>query len=472
MLGRRKRLRQPTLFIRRDEIPEPPGAAFYRKLNALLAKHDFDRRAEALCAPYYARTGRPSTPIGVVIRMLLFGFLEGIGSQRGIAARCADSLSARIFLGCEITEPTPCHSTLSRTRQRLPLEVFFELFAMVVEIARKEGLLRGKTLGVDATFLEGNAALKSLQHKEEGESWKEFVRKIYMEENPEADEPTDDELRRFDRQRQDKRLSNRDWESPVDPDARIAKLKDGRTHMAYKAEHAVELGSGMILAAEVYTADTPDTTSIEQTLQAADKVAIKADTEPAEEVVADKGYHKAETLSRLQHVKGWRTYIPEKRLRHKRRWTDKPSEHEEAYRANRRRCLGARGKRLQRKRSVVCERTFAHVCDTGGSRRVWLRGLTEVRKWYLVRVMGYNLAVILRLLFGLASPRSLTRVVCLFYFVIVTVYLHTTSLFGRLGRMLGFVTPVCRYSALRGPNYRRTLFDLKPCPKPACATGC
>ena len=265
-MGKRKQ-RQEALFLMADELPKSAGHPFYEKLNELLAEADFDRWIERRCAQYYdqeERRGQPSIPPGVYFRMLLVGYFEEIDSQRGIAWRCADSLSLRQFLGIPLHERTPDHSTLSHTRQRLPPEVFDEVFQFVLSIAAEKKLLSGKTVGVDSTLLEANAAMKSIVRRDTGEDWKQYVTRLMREEGAiEADhEPTDEEIRRFDKARKNKKVCNEEWVSPTDPESRIAQMKDGRTHLAYKAEHVVDLKSDLILAAEIRPATDADTDTL------------------------------------------------------------------------------------------------------------------------------------------------------------------------------------------------------------------
>jgi transposase len=419
-LGRR-RPKQQDLFIATQDLPTAPGHAFYDRLNRLLAEAGFDAFVEQLCAPYYAEAlGRPSIPPSSYFRMLFIGYFEGLDSQRGIAWRCADSRSLQAFLGYLPTESTPDHSSLTRVRQRLPEAVHEQVFAFVLGIAHRHGLLAGKTLAVDSTLLEANAAMKSIVRKDTGEDWKAYLTRLAQAAG--ITEPTAEDLRRFDRQRQDKKVSNDEWHSPTDPDSRIAKLKDGTTHLAYKAEHAVDLESNLVVAAQVYPTDRGDAQTLVPTLLEAQINLVRAgsDTEVSE-VVADKGYHAAETLAECAR---WqvRTYIPEKRLPHRRQWADKPAAWAEAYRANRRRVRGARSKRLQRQRSERVERSFAHSCETGGARRSWLRGLVNVTKRYLIHVAALNLGVVLRRLFGIGTPRSLqgaAAALCAWFFALV-----------------------------------------------------
>ena len=236
-LGKRKP-KQDELFIPTAKLATGPGHPFYAKLNAVLADAGFDEFVEALCAPYYKEGGRPGIPPGVYFRMLLIGYFEGLDSQRGIAWRCADSLALRTFLGFAITEDTPVHVSMTMIRQRLPESVYDKVFVFVLSMLEEKGLLRGKAVAIDATTLEANAAMKSIVRKDSGEDWKEYLQGLAKAEG--IENPTEVDLRRLDRGRTDKKVSNEQWESPSDPDSRIAKMKDGRTHLAYKAEHAVE----------------------------------------------------------------------------------------------------------------------------------------------------------------------------------------------------------------------------------------
>jgi len=404
-MGRRPEQQQAALWIATTDLPHSPGHVFYDKLNALLAEAGFDRHVEDLCRPYYADgRGRDSIPPGVYFRMLLVGYFEGLDSQRGIAWRCADSLSLRAFLGIPLNEATPDHSSLTKIRQRLPLDVHQRVFVFVLRIAQEKKLLRGKTVAVDSTTLEANAAMKGITRRDTGEDWKEYLKRL-MAEQEGVEDPTDEEIRRFDKGRQ-KKVSNKEWESPVDPDSRIAKMKDGTVHLAYKAEHAVDLDSEFVLAAAVYTADQSDpSTLVDSVLQAQVNLVLAGSEQEVEEAVADKGYHKAETLADCEAC-NTRTYIPEPKGRGY-NWEDKPEAWRKATAANRRRTKGARSKRLQKRRSELVERSFAHVCDTGGGRRTWLRGLVDVSKRYVLQVAAHNLGLLMRKLFGVGKPRVL-----------------------------------------------------------------
>jgi transposase-like protein DUF772/DDE family transposase len=422
MLGRR--VPPPTdLVIALKDLPPPPANPFYQRLNQVLDEAGFDPFVDDLCRPYYFEGfGRPGVPPGVYFRMLFFGYFEGLGAQRALAWRCSDSRSAQAYLGVPPHQATPDHSSLSKIRQRLPERVHEQVFTFVLKLAEDRGLLPGKTVGVDSTLLEANASMKTIVQRASGDDWKSYLRKLAAAEG--IANPTEEELRRFDQKRPNKKVTNEEWVSSSDPDSRIAKMKDGTTHLAYKAEHVVDLETELILAAVVYPADQPDSSTLLESVVSAQvnlmeaesgttlaEVAAQGDAAvanltPIAEAAADKGYHKAETLAESATL-GVRTYIPEARRTQRRVWTDKPPAWERAYRANRRRVRGQRSKRLQKLRSEKVERTFAHVCETGGARRSWLRGLVEVGKRYLMQVAGHNLGVIMRRVFGKGTPRSL-----------------------------------------------------------------
>ena len=404
-LGKRKRQQQEA-WVATCDLPQSPGHPFYQKLNGLLAEAKFDDYVEELCRSYYADgVGRPGIPPGVYFRMLLVGYFEGLDSQRAIAWRCSDSRSLQRFLGYSITDPTPEHSSLTVIRQRLPLAVHEHVFAKVLQIAQDKKLLHGKTTAVDSTLIEAEAAMKSIVRRDSGDDWKEYVKKLAAAEG--IENPTDEDLRKFDKKRKGKKVSNDEWHNPHDPDARIAKMKDGRTHLAYKTEHAVDLKSDLVLAAPVYHADESDTQTLPQTLAMAQaNLMVAGSDEEIKDAVADKGYHSNESVTWCRSL-GIRTYIPERESRHGRRWTDKAPEEKSAVYGNRRRVRGRRGKALGRLRSEYTERSFAHTCETGGARRSRLRGLIKVAKRYLMYVAARNLGVIMRAIFGIGTPRSL-----------------------------------------------------------------
>ena len=497
-LRRRARQRQQSLWIASDDLEAAPRNRFYEALDRLLAEGDFDRVSEDVCAPYYQSEhtpGRPSIPPGVYFRMLLVGYFEGIESERGICWRCADSLSLRAFLGLSLSERVPDHSSLSRIRSRLPVSVFTTVFELVLDIVAKHGLLSGRVMGIDSTFMRADASMKAIVRRDSGEGYREFITRLASEDAGRA--VSAEEARAFDRTRV-KRTSNREWVSSTDADARIARLKDGRTRLAYKTEHVLDLETQALLSARILPADAGDSETLVSGVAAANAqlARIQANANPdaitaaspagseivadaaagserdpvaapdttstlaspatpeADEddpppdapgggttprapagasstlendadapalesavndqrVVADKGYHKARCIRELKEA-GYRTVIPERAQRGKRRWRDKGGRatalavYQNAWRTQR-----ALGKRWLRKRGEVVERSFAHTLDTGGSRRTRLRGLANVQKRYSITAAAANLGLVLRTLLGYGTPRGLhDRVRC------------------------------------------------------------
>jgi transposase len=476
-LGRRSEERQGEFWVATQQLPLSPGHVFYEKLNGLLAEAGFDEWAEAQCKPYYAKAGRPGIPPGVYFRMLLVGYFEGIGSQRGIAWRCSDSLSLRKFLGVPPTEESPDHSSLSVIRDRLPVDIHNAMFIWVLKLAREKKLLDGKTVAVDSTTLEANAAMKSIVRRDTGEGWQEYLTGLMREAGTIGPDetPTIDEMKRFDKSREGKKVSNNDWQSPSDPDSRIAKMKDGTTHLAYKAEHTVDLKTEMILSAEIYHADAGDTLTLEDSVRTAHVNLEESGSDvQIEDAVADKGYHSAETVTTFAEHTPYRTYIAEPKLPAGRShiWTDKPPEQKDAVNANRRRIRGNRGRRLQRQRSELVERTFAHVCETGGARRTWLRGIDKVRKRYVISAMAHNLGRLMRELFGMGTPRGLQKGAELLDAFLCTIYLALLAAWRFLARLWSPAPKFRSTSTIRRPARRRPAGHPRDRRNMSFSTGC
>ncbi len=402
---RRKRERQQDLWIATSDVVETPANAFYDRLNQILDEHKFDAKVERLCRKFYKDSpyGRPSVAPGVYFRSLLIGYFEGLDSERGIAWRTGDSLSLRKFLGYALDEATPDHSTISRTRRLYWLETHKAVFRWVLKILNEEGLVNGRTVSIDATTLEANAALKSIVRRDNGQSYNDYLKELAKAAG--IENPTREQLARLDRKRK-KKGSNQEWMSPSDPDARITKMKDGRTHLAHKAEHAVDLTSGALLAVTLQPANQGDTTTIHRTLAEAQTAARQINEQGVEEVVADKGYHSGAVLKDV-HEQEVRSYIPEPE-RGRRNWQGegKAEEPKRTY-ENRRRVRGDRNKRLQKLRSELTERSFAHLYETGGMRRVHLQGRKNILKRLLVHGAAFNLSLILRQSMGVGKPRQL-----------------------------------------------------------------
>ena len=404
---------QGSIWIDTSALRSSSGHPFYERLNEVLKRHGFDDFVEKLCAEYYAeKMGRRSIAPGIYFRMLMVGYFEGLDSERGIAWRAADSLALRSFLGLALGENPPDHSSVSRTRRLMEIETHQEVFDWMLKVLAVEGLLKGKTLGVDATTLEANAALKSIVRRDTGESYEEFLRRLAKESGIET--PTRAQLARLDRKRP-KKGSNADWEHPEDEDAKIGKMKDGRTHLLHKAEHATDMETGAVVAVCLSDGDEGDTMSLPWTLMTAQENLKKAahdeaarenmSKELAGEVVADKGYHSNDELVHLED-EGVRSYVSEPE-RGERRWAGKPVEKLAVY-ANRRRIRSERGRALMKLRGEIVERGFAHCYESGAMRRLHLRGRTNILKRLLVHVGGFNLSLVMRELFGCGTPRGMS----------------------------------------------------------------
>jgi len=424
-LGKRKDVAQP-LFVSTADLPGVKPNPFYDTVNKVLSAHHFDAFVEPLCAKFYKdNVGRPGLAPGIYFRCLLVGYFEGLDSERGIAWRCADSKSLGLFLGYAIDQQTPDHSTISRTRRLIDLETHQEVFAYLLKILANHDLIEGKTIGVDSTTLEANAALRSIVRRDNGQKYQEFLTDLAKQSGIET--PTREDLAKLDRKRKNKG-SNDDWQNPYDPDAKITKMKDGTTHLAHKAEHAVDMDSGVILAVNICDAAAGDTRTICDTInQASENLrAIKDDARVSEkisdawasEAVADKGYHSNDTMCDLSEMQ-LRSYISEPD-RGRRNWSASSANEEDASKlldardatyANRRRIKGKRGRALMRKRGELLERSFAHNYETGAMRRLHLRHRENIAKRVLIHTAGFNLGLLMRVKYGLIKPRRLSDAV-------------------------------------------------------------
>lgn len=403
----RQRASQGQMMVLWDELPRSPGHVFYDRLSAVLADTGFDAFVEAVCQPYYAPVmGAPSLPPGRYFRMHLIGYFEGIASERGLEWRCADSLSLRDFLGLELRQGVPDHSWLSRTRARLPLEVHEQVFAWVLERLAERGLVTGERIGVDASTMEANAAMRTIRRRDTGETYREMLARMAEESGIET--PSAAELKQFDRTRKGKRTSNTEWASATDPDAKITRMKDGRTRLAYKPEHAVDLDTEAIVAAEIQPADQGDTTTVEGTLAAAarglDAAGCAPTADAPAELVADKGYHSRAVLKDLADGP-WQTRIAEPKPRDVQRWCGDLDAKRAVY-ANRARLRSGIGKQTLKLRAEKVERSFELTLDRGGMRHTRLRGRDNVQKRYLMQVAAYNLGLIMRQLLGAGTPKE------------------------------------------------------------------
>jgi len=398
------------MWVETASLRSSGGHPFYERLNKILDGGEFDGFAEKSCESFYSKTGRPGLAPGVYFRLLMVGYFEGIDSERGIAWRVADSLALRQFLGFELHESTPDHTTISRTRRLIDLETHQTVFGWVLRILAEQGLLKGNTISIDGTTLEANAALRSIVHRGTGEAYNEFLKKLAAESGIET--PTREQLAKLDRNRP-RKGSNEEWESPQDPDSRIVKMKDGRTHLAHKAEHAVDLETGAVVAVVLHPATAGDTQTVRETLcEAGENICAAAAETPSSgvsaegpvELVLDKGYHSNEVLRTL---KDWnvRSYCSEPD-RGRRRWSGKEAERDAVY-GNRRRISGERGKGLLRQRGEKVERCFAHMYETGAMRRTHLRRHPNILKRLLIHAAAFNLGLLMRGIAGCGTPRQL-----------------------------------------------------------------
>ena len=400
----RRRATQASMWVATRDLPRSAAPPFYRRLNQILERAAFDAYVERLCRRCYAdEVGRPGLAPGRYVRMLLLGYFEGLDSERAIAWRAADSLSVRSFLGLELHAAAPDHSTVSRPRRLIDIETHQAVFTWVLQRLAAANLVKGKTIGIDATTLEANAALRSIVRRDTGAGYEECLTRLAQASGIAT--PTREDVARRDRQRKHKG-SNDDWQHPYDPDAKITKMKDGRTHLAHKAEHAVDLETGAVVAVTVQDANAGDTTTSRETLiDAAEKIElVVSDGDGLEEVVGDKGYHSKQALVDLEAV-GLRSYISEPD-RGRRHWKKPPEARDPVYR-NRRRIRAERGKRLLRQRGERLERPFAHLSETGRMRRVHLRGHGNILKRVLLHACALNLGLLMRTLCGVGTPRSL-----------------------------------------------------------------
>ncbi len=397
--------RQGDLWVATSEI-KTPSHPFFGKLNEILAANDFDAKVETLCEKHYAnKNGRPSIPPGRYFRMVMVGYFECISSERGLAWRFDDSLSLKSFIGLGPADAAPDHSSLSIVRRRLPIEVFRAVNRLVLEILKKSNLLKGRALALDASTMDANAAMRTIVRRDTNESYAGYVERLRRSGRARADARR---RRPFRPQARGPVDLEQGLKSPIDPDAKIARTKDGRTHLAYK-RNMRDVETGAIVAATVNAADESDHATSVATLTSV--VATFDELEiPSENftVIADKGYHSESVIAGCATA-GIKTCIAEPIVRGKRRWVSKPQIAHRSWQQNRRRIRSDHGKRLLRKRGKMVERSFAHLLDTGGLRRTHLRGRENNEKRYLLQVSAFNLGLVMRKLCGFGTPKGLAE---------------------------------------------------------------
>jgi transposase len=400
----------PALWIATSDLPVTPANGFYQRLGRALTKRQFGDAVRRLCAPFYdmdaSKGGQPGIDPEVYFKMQMVGFFENIPAERAIAARCADSFAIRAFLHYELTERTPHHSSFTVIRQRLPLDVYTQVFALILAALHDEHLLRGKHLAIDTSVLEANASLRSLEHRLTGEKYRQYVKRLAKAAGVDTTDPR--AVSTFDRKRPGRTTSNDEWQHPHDPDAKIGPDKKGVTRMIYKPEHVVDLETGAIVEVELKPGDEPDAKELTDRVRAVEENLNAALGEPPgvarlETVVGDMGYCAVEALVELQNA-GLRTAIPDP-VRH--RHVEKlPPEQRHALRAAKRTCASASGRWLMNHRGEFCERSFVHVLDYGGARRTTLRGRENILKRYLLQAACLNLSILLRATLGIGTLKQ------------------------------------------------------------------
>jgi transposase len=412
MFERRKsKPKQQELWIVAGELPSATPDAFYRRIHRTLEGMNFAQRVWTICQSSYAdasKGGRPGIDPVVYLKMLMVGFFENIGSERGIASRCADSLSIRGFLGYSLTEGTPDHSSLSVIRQRLSLPQIEAMHRVLLEALQQHGLLKGRKTGIDSSIMEANASLRGLEHRNTREDYWDYVKRLATEAGIDASDTK--AVRRFDRQRPGRKSSNQEWHNPHDPEAKVGRTKDGACDMVYKPEHISDLESGAIIAAEVRCGDAADNDgTLKQRLLKARatlrKVLPKAQRAKAmSQVCADEGYFVLEQIAGLQRA-GVRTVISDPFAGRRRRERQSKGQQRVLWRA---RCAvrSPSGKALLRKRGEHLERAFCHVLDHGGLRRARLRGTQNLSKRLLLAAMTHNLSLLLRHQTGIGTAKQ------------------------------------------------------------------
>jgi transposase len=456
---------QGEFWVAAHQLPQLPKATFYARLDETLESFGFAEKVRALCAPAYKQNnaGRPGIDPVVYLKMIMIGFFEDLPSERAIAARCADSMSIRAFLNYSLEEKTPDHSSFTVIRQRLGLEIYQQIFTLTLQALREHGLLRGRNLGIDSSVIEANASLRALVHRNTEEQYWDYVKRLAAENGIDPDDTT--AVQRFDRHRPGKG-SNREWQNPHDPDAKIGRTKHGATDMVYKPETVVDLDTGAIVQAEVHPGDQADhkemATRVLEAQQTINQASgEKSDTLTVTSVTADKGYYAVSELQPLQQ-EGIRTVICDPI--DNRRVDKLPAEERRAVRGAKRSVRSKSGKELLRRRGMHIERSFAHILDAGGMRRTTLRGWENLNKRFKLAAAFYNLSQLMRKLFGFGTPKQLaaalkgaggnlfSEVAC--FFMTLSAILHAVTelgasngraprkSFGRAGHLASFENAV------------------------------
>jgi transposase len=407
MFSTKKKAAQSEFWIAADQVVTSARSGFYAKLDETLESFGFAAKVREVCAPAYDKSGvgRPGIDPAVYLKMLMVGFFEDLPSERAIAARCADSIAIRQFLGYELTEVTPDHSSLSIIRQRLAGPIYEQVFTLVLSALQQHGLLRGKNVGFDSSVMEANASLRGLVNRNTGEAYWDYVKRLAAQSG--IDPENSAAVRKFDRQRP-KKMSNQEWENPDDPDAKIGPKKDGATDMIYKPQTVVDLDTGAIVGADVLPGDQADTQAAAPSiLEAQQNINVACEQDRNEMTVqtatADKGYYAVGPLQELQREQ-IKTVICDPVSN--RRMDKLELDEQRTVKAAGRSTRSQYGKELLSKRGQHIERAFAHILDCGGMRRATLRGLQNLQKRFKLAAAFYNLSQLMRQLFGVGTPKQ------------------------------------------------------------------
>lgn len=410
MFRNKERDVQASIWTVKSEIVRGPASDYYSKLEAGLQAANFATTIRDLSRPYYdqdeSKGGRIGIDPYVYFKMLIVGFFENIGSERGIANRCADSISIREFLGYELTESTPNHSSLSRIRYRLGSEVFEAAFEIILGVLSQNKLLRGKQVGIDTSVLHANASMRTLVNNHTGETYDEYVKRLAEE--SEIDPEDKQSVRDFDRKRSNKKMSNKDWHNPHDPDAKIGPTKQKEIKMIHKVEHTVDVDTGAIIHIKALPGDQADdkqmASHIEEAQQKINKARQKTtDTRTIEKLTADKGYYNLAELEQIQN-KGIRTVVDDK-IRN-RNLGKLSSNQREVVKKARRSTRSKYGKKIKKSRGEFLERSFTHVLDNGGLRKLSIRGTENIHKRLVIASMCCNISLLMRKIFGAGTPKQ------------------------------------------------------------------
>lgn len=470
---RKKGEAQEEFWVEKKRLPKVSASTFYVKLEGTLEGIGFAEGVREICRPAYAeesKGGRPGIDPAVYFKMLMIGFFENLPSERAIASRCADSLSLRAFLGYELDEATPDHSSLSKIRTRLGPEMFQAAFELVLHGLYEHGLLKGRDLGIDSSIIEANASLRELQHRNTEEAYWEYVKRLAAEEGIDPDDTK--AVRRFDKKRKGRKTSNKEWVNPHDPDAKVGRTKDGACDMVYKPEHVSDLETGVIVRAEVRAGDAGDTVDLgERVLEACETLGRVCEdpdqSRTGRSLTADEGYFDVEQVCLLQ-AERLRTIIGDPHAP-KRKRERQCSETRRTLNKAKRAVTSKSGKALLRKRGEHLERSFCHVLDQGGMRRATLRGCANLTKRLIGATLAFNLSLLMRHLHGIGTPKQWEAIV--------------GDILGRVMRLPRPLQPILSrivdHWALRGPNFRSSRlthltepWNLRPSRIALISTGC